>query len=219
MPANRFFAQDTRIEGEEFIHLKKVMRKSSGDHIEVVDGKGHLKEARIVEIERHHAELTIIKTTLHPLPSPKTYLAQPLLKQANLELVIEKGTELGIDAFYFWDGDLSPQKQTRLHHIATAALKQSGRFYLPTIHLYPALTDIPFDNHPIIYANFGGTAPTFPKEDHFLVVGRESGFTPKELQFLESKGSPISLSVNTLRAETAALTITALSKTQYLSQH
>lgn len=222
MPAERFFIDaelsgTVHLEGQEHHHLAHVMRIREGEIIELVNGRGALAQAKVLLISKPKTSLEILEIKIEPLPLPKLFLAIPYLRMSKLEWVIEKGTELGADAFYLYPadysekGDFSPHQLQRLTHIAISALKQSGRLDLPKIELQTLdkLLALPCRHY------FGDTREEasslrfeFPA---LFITGPERGFSPDELLLLESKALGVKLHRNILRAETAPLLIAALS--------
>lgn len=221
MPAERFYIDADltgilSLEGPEFHHLAHVMKVRIGDSIELVNGRGSLAQAKVTAISKHNATLEVLSTHSKPVPPPKIILAVPLMRPSKLELVIEKCTELGADAFYLYQaqhsekGDLSPHQLERLNHIAISAMKQCGRLDLPPIHLirFEQIFDIP-----ATYL-FGDTRPNAkkitPQEEVVFITGPERGFSEKELKLLDQNGTGVSLHRNVLRAETAPIAATCL---------
>src|SRR5690242_5496216 len=113
MPAHRFFLDTTfshktaLLEGDEFHHLKNVMRARIGDSIEIVNGRGALVHARLIEIKNSSALLEITQKIDQPSPSHTLILAQAFTRPALLDWIIEKGTELGADEFWLFPGEQS----------------------------------------------------------------------------------------------------------------
>src|SRR6185436_7064619 len=106
MPANRFFfdgplkvSQTVRLEGPEEHHLRHVMRAKVGDALELVDGRGSLAKGQLVEFEKRACVVRITACECEPAPQRRLNLVIPLMRPAKLEWVIEKGTELGANAF------------------------------------------------------------------------------------------------------------------------
>ena len=70
MPHDRFYVDASledrvTLEGQEFYHLMRVMRKKVGDPIELVNGRHKLAEGTIYSLSKWEATITIIK----PLPN------------------------------------------------------------------------------------------------------------------------------------------------------
>lgn len=133
MPAYRFYQLE-----DDTHHMIKVMRVRPGDTVELVDGKGTLSTAKLL----NNGELEIISTTFEER-RPPCILAQALPKQNKLELIIEKATELGASEFWLFPGEqsertaLSDNHRRRLDQLLISAMKQCGTLYLPTIKFPP----------------------------------------------------------------------------------
>jgi len=219
MPENRYFVDQKLQSGETLILPKeeqkhiRVLRKRSGEPIELVNGQNLLAHATLLTPET--AQITSI-TSRDP-PERQVILAQALLKPKNLDLVIEKGTELGATAFWLFPGEksekreLSEHQKNRLRHLTISAMKQCGRLDLPYILLKPPLAQWDKPSIPLIHGNPSSKIPISCPGSVVIVIGPESGFSFNELKILEQfESHSISLSPNILRAETAALC--ALSK-------
>lgn len=220
MPKDRFFINEplnlhttVHLTEDEHHHLK-VMRAQTGETIEIVNGQGALAHAHIDTIGKHTTTLTLIHLETPPVPPQPLILAQALLRPKNLDLVIEKGTELGATAFWLFPGDrsekttLSPSQLERLRHITIAALKQSGRLFLPSLSLLPPLAHWERSPANPLWGDLDSSTPLTPqKGPTTLLIGPEKGFSQEEENCLRHnfKGRGIRLSHNTLRAETAAL--------------
>ena len=221
MPAERFFLPaefsiGTRVclSGHEHHHLSRVMRLAVGDEAELVNGTGGLATGRIAEVERELTTLEI-KAASKTAPSPAPLiLAIPLMRPSKLEWVVEKGTELGGDAFLLYNADhsekdsLSEHQIERLRNLTISALKQSGRLYLPAIEILPRLEAL--FSHRARYL-FGDTRPAPPlsptksEEPILFITGPEKGFSKREQSLLDQKAAGVRINPNILRAETAPL--------------
>ncbi|MEM8727724.1 MAG: RsmE family RNA methyltransferase [Chlamydiota bacterium] len=227
MPHDRFYIdaplkEPLSIEGDEFRHLFHVMRKREGDEIELVNGNNTLALARIASLDKGSAELSIVATEERKPPLPPLVLVQALPKPSNLELIIQKGTELGVSTFYLYPSALSEQKELsgnqkkRLRQILIGAVKQCGRLDLPEIRW-----GFPKPEGNLYYGDLSEKAPplasvgTLPAT---LIVGPERGFSTEEIETLGEKGRGVSLGPHILRTETAALAgIAILANGNYLS--
>src|SRR5277367_4957665 len=87
-----------RVEGDAFHHLR-VLRVAVGDTLEVFDGKGHAFEAEVLSVEPSAALLRLGKLRTDARGRPVS-LVQALPKADKLELIFQKGTELGAHAFF-----------------------------------------------------------------------------------------------------------------------
>ncbi|NGX51482.1 MAG: Ribosomal RNA small subunit methyltransferase E [Chlamydiae bacterium] len=214
MPHDRFYIDtplsgEVTLEGEEFRHLNRVMRKKGGDSIELVNGRGVLALGKILTTTRRDATIEIIKTEMHEPAIPPLILIQALPKLPLLELIIQKGTELGVSHFYLYASshsekkDLSPNQLKRLDHILISAMKQCGRLDLPKIEMgFPTL------EIPLFFGDLSEDAPLLSQRATLpaaLAIGPGQGFTEKELEELRSRGQGVRLAPYTLRTETAAI--------------
>ena len=111
MKLKRYFVEndiqkDTIIimEGDEFHHLKDVMRARVNDQIVVFNGTKIDGEARILEINKNNAKIVIEEVYENiSEPSINVTLFQAVCKGNKLSLITQKITELGatsINVFY-----------------------------------------------------------------------------------------------------------------------
>lgn len=224
MPEKRFFwghglEKEVMIVGQEFHHLKNVMRCKVGEKVEVVNGQGQLASASIKTITKDAALLDIDYVHQEEASIVNHTLAQAFLRPSKIEWIIEKGTELGIDTFCLFPGErsevreYSSNQKERFHTILISALKQSGRLFLPRVLYQEALTSwqkIPNQN--IFYGAPDAVLPFSPTKNTntCFYVGPEKGFTDNEKKaLLKRNATPVALAPNILRAETAAVAAAA----------
>lgn len=220
MPANRFYfdvdlnADKLTLQGDELKHLK-VMRLREKDPIEIINGKGMLAKANILFLSSKELEVEITSLKIEKKNQRNISLAQAYPKTTKLELIIEKGTELGAEVFYLFPSDLSenPLKQNkldRLHTIMICAMKQCGRLYLPEIIEIPSLDAFKNIEGNLFFGDVTDSCPFFSehlKNDAIFFIGPEKGFSNKEVLYLkeELKAKGVKLNNNILRTETAGL--------------
>ncbi len=231
MPHERFFTTQPLqtpvvLEDTEFHHICHVMRARVGEKFELINGNNQLAEATLTNVSKKHAELHIDKVQTFPPPEFPLILAQGIPRFNRLEMILEKGTELGVTEFWLFPGLLSekcafsPNQLKRIEQILISAMKQCGRLDLPTIVLTPPL--LQWNAIPGTLF-FGDTAPDAPWLWHYaaplpkgapilLFIGPESGFHPREtshlLNSLNAHG--VKLHPNILRTETAPLAALSL---------
>ena len=222
----RFYLNETftagtivHVSGNEHHHLTRVVRAREGDKIELVNGVGALGVARIEKIEKEQTSLHVLSVEKTDLTGPQILMGIPLMRPSKLEWVIEKGTELGADAFYLYPADHSTQDSLsnhqieRLRSITISALKQSGRLHLPHLEILPHLHSL-LAKEAKIY--FGDVRPSAPKlqwdslQNVLFITGPESGFSKEELELLHTKASGVRISPHILRAETAPIVAASL---------
>lgn len=220
MPAERYFVdlsfsenQALAIEGAEFHHLRYVMRTKEKETIELVNGKDQLATGIVEKIERHQAIIKILQANSFPGEKKEAILALGLPRMSNLEWILEKGTELGITAFWLFPTELSekktltPNQLQRLQYILVSALKQCGRLDLPKLLFKKALVDWEKPLLPFAFGDTRASASFLQTTPSLFAIGPEKGFSPKEVEILEQKlgAKGVKLHDNILRTETAAL--------------
>jgi len=212
-------------------HLAKVMRAQVGDIFYAVDGKGVKHRVLITKLTLKKVTGEIINSTrLENEPLTKVTLAVGLCRPAKLDLVVEKGTELGVSRFIFFTSEKTladdkanrsgSKKIPRWQKIAAAATKQSLRTIIPEISApmhYDDITRMAIDYHLALIAdmghepeNLGELLKDSPREI-LLLVGPEAGLSEREIQrALDAGFKPVKLGPRRLRAETAAILFTSL---------
>ena len=126
------------IQDDELAHLVHVMRKKVGDEVRVVDGRGNAFDVRLEEITKKIARATILSSYHHHHePSIDITLAVGILKNpSKFDFLVEKVSELGVKEIIPLQTErtIPPHaKVDRWQKLALAAMKQSGRSYLPTV--------------------------------------------------------------------------------------
>jgi 16S rRNA (uracil1498-N3)-methyltransferase len=213
---NEQFLKDSTLElsGSEHHHLSRVIRMREGEEIELVNGIGSLGKARIVKIDKERTSVHIQHVEHSPLPTEKIFLGIPFMRPSKLEWIIEKGTEVGADAFYLYPADHSTQNSLsdhqieRLRNITISALKQSGRLSLPHLEILPNLDSILEKEADIFYGDIRTSSPFIQGGSigtSLFVTGPESGFSEDEYNQLQVKARGVRINQNILRAETAPI--------------
>lgn len=221
MPHNRYFIEKSsfhlqehiEIREEEHHHLSKVMRMQKGDPVEIVNGCGDLATGPIVEITKTY---TLVNTThlFSDTSLSNIILCQALPKFPNLQWIVEKCTELGVDQILLFPSDLaekyslSTSQLERLKKITIAALKQCGRLLLPEIVWMPKLSLREGD---IFFGDLEGDKGLYRSDKKaYFINGPEKGFSKKELSDMRAAGYiGARLAPHILRTETAAIAATS----------
>jgi len=238
IPAASWKLESLALEGEEAHHCLEVLRCRPGERIVAFNGIGAEAEAEITETGKDRVLLKpkLVGETRRP-PVSLT-LGQAVPKGKNMDLIIQKATELGASRIVpllsertvvSLEGEDLERKRQKWQRVAIEACKQCGQNWVPEVatpvkaesfarqcrdplRLIAAIT--PDARHlKQILASRAQEGESIP-EAAALMIGPEGDFTPAELsQALSCGFLPLSLGPIILRSETAA--IYALSITGY----
>ncbi|MBM7565629.1 RsmE family RNA methyltransferase [Paenibacillus sacheonensis] len=236
----RYFVTPEQIDGSRIVlagddahHITRVMRMETDDVIMVSDGVSRVAEAKIVSLAPGKVEAEAAEwLPVSGEPVWSVTVAQSLPKGDKMELVIQKGTEIGAAAFVpfesqrmivQYDGKKEAKRLERWGKIAKEAAEQAHRSRIPAIHAVESwkglLALIPaFDLTLFCYEKeSGGRGLREAVADRSaswgdearriaLIVGPEGGFTEREAEEAEKAGAVIvGLGKRILRTETAAM--------------
>ena len=232
--ANIFSDADTiLLSEEESKHCIRVLRHKSGDVINVIDGKGNLYEAEIIEANSQKCGAKIIsKKQITAAKKHHLHIAISPTKNADrIEWMIEKCTELGVDEFSFIickRTEKTGVKTDRLKKIAESAVKQSIQATLPVINEAQSLKDFitKHKNSPskhiahCIEEDKTELKSIIENKDILILIGPEGDFTEDEIKLaLNANFKALSLGASRLRTETAGLYIAAAFKSYHEGYH
>ena len=203
-------------------HCIKVLRKSIGDLVNVVDGKGTLYKGSIVSFNNKQCQIQI-KEKIKEYGKRDYYIhiAISVLKNHNrLEWFIEKSVELGIDEISFIYCQRTLKKTIKLNRIyktAIVAMKQTLKAKIPKINNVLKLEDFLkncfSENRYICHLEKNNQEDLFHfkkeiknKRNSCVLIGPEGDFTLDEISFSEKcKFQPVTLGRSRLRSETAGI--------------
>jgi len=209
------------IDGQENIHLSKVLRKEIGDEVYLLNGKGTLFLAEITSQSKKATTLTI-KNTVESEEKNHNNLILAVAPTKNIDRyqwMIEKAVEIGVNQiipFYSQNSERRRLKLERLEAIAIAAMKQSKTLFLPKIAApinFKDLLNQEFSDQKFIaYLRDNTTDVTTsfpqlkPELSTVVLIGPEGGFTVEEAaQAEKNKFKTLSLGNKRLRTETAGV--------------
>ena len=234
MTRRRFFAPQSAfnfgkrtvtLTADEARHLREVLRLKAGDEVQVFDGEGREFRAVVSQARRESAELELRDEIESPKPeSPlKLTLAVALLKGEKFDLVVQKGTELGVNKFIplvtryadirLRDEADAAKRITRWQRIALEAAKQCGRSFVPEVTAPAQFASVINENPCLLFSERGGQALNTDLKTKSLtaIIGSEGGWSEEELNAARDENvSIVTLGGRILRAETAAITTAAL---------
>jgi 16S rRNA (uracil1498-N3)-methyltransferase len=228
---HRFFASPEELDSDslefspaEGRHLRASLRLRPGDLVRATDGRGRVVEAELTDLSPAIKARVLRRWTESP-PDPRITVFQGIVKPARMEVLVEKLTELGVEAIVPLRTrrsvrDISPTRLGRLRRIAVEALKQSQGAFLPDISQPAGLEESVLragDLDAGLLArreaseSLAGSVPGGARSVG-VWVGPEGGFSPEESEILARRGCrSYHLGPRRLRAETAALaTVAAL---------
>lgn len=225
-----------KIIGDDVKHIYKVLRISEGEKVTLNNCEGVEYLGRVKSVSKQEVLIEILeKLELNNESNVNIYLFQGLPKSQKMDLIVQKGTELGVTEFiptitHRVDVKLKGEfkKLDRLNRIALEAAKQSKRSIIPKvsepIEFEEVLEKInsldllivPYENA----NNFGikTLINELRKENNIdniknigIFVGPEGGIEEDEIERLKDKGAYIvTLGKRILRTETAGFVATSL---------
>lgn len=224
VPAGSLAGETALIGGETLHHLRTVLRLAPGAEVLLCDGEGTLCRVRLDTLGREQGTATVLERWREEERCCPLRLLQGLPKGDKFELVLQKGTELGIGIFQPVlcarsvarpDG----RRGERWQRIADEAARQSRRPCLPRVEAPQALADaLARVSEPLRLVLWEeGTRPlraVLPEQAPAgvaLLVGPEGGLTAAEVAAAEAAGfMAVHLGPRILRTETASLAVAAV---------
>lgn len=239
MTRRRFFAppsafnfgkRTVTLASDEARHLREVLRLKAGDEVQVFDGEGKEFRAAVSQARREFAELEIRDEidAMRPESPLELTLAVALLKGEKFDLVVQKGTELGVNQFVplitryadirLRDEADGAKRVARWQRIALEATKQSGRAVVPRVTMPVPFESVIRDNSCLLFSERDGQS--LDTDSKLLtvtaIIGSEGGWSDEELDQARTSGVPIvTLGGRILRSETAAIATAALLQHRY----
>lgn len=209
-------ALTVEIQGQEALHISKVLRHRVGDIISVADGIGAHYEVEITEISNKSVIGKITNKKSEDVPKFRKVMAFGVIKKRDrLEFAIEKAVELGASELCLFNADHSERSninEERLFTQVISAFKQCGAFWLPKLRVLSSLDEVfeHYKDSAYLMAHEEIEVYNQPKSlsapQTVLLVGPEGGFSNREVALnKEKKGEFVSLGPLRLRAETAVL--------------
>lgn len=203
---------------DESRHITKVLRKTTGDLLQLTNGKGYLFTAKLVSAHFKQCAAQVISKELQaPLPYRLHLAVAPTKMNDRYEWFLEKATEIGVHTITPIICDRSERKvikPERFEKIVQSATKQSLQCYMPTLN--PAQSFKEF-----IAQSFSGQCYIAhcddlektalktvlkPCDAVTILIGPEGDFSVKEIKIaIENKFIPVTLGDTRLRTETAAI--------------
>jgi 16S rRNA (uracil1498-N3)-methyltransferase len=218
-------------------YLRTVLRRAQGASCRFFNPRDGEFDAIVTALDKRRAEARIGRRVRPAEPPPAVDLLFAPVKRAATEMIIQKGTELGVGVFAPVVTERSNAERVRvdrLRAIAIEAAEQCGRLWIPDIRA-PQRLDQTLrgwdDARPLFFCDEAGDAPGEPWGGRVgrapplldvvrargaaraaILIGPEGGFSPDERVRLRALSfvAPATLGPRILRADTAAIVALAL---------
>jgi 16S rRNA (uracil1498-N3)-methyltransferase len=220
-------------DGDLFNHIVRVLRLSPGDEVTLVDEKECEHCGVIDQVAKEWVAVKIAQSNFGPSQEgsgPRITICQALPKGEKIDLILQKGTELGAHDFWLFGGrrsvarvreDQLESKLNRWNRITAEAARQCGRRTVPAVKwFHTAVETADSVTHDLRLLLWESERDTRLKEvlsgltnpgSIAVAIGPEGGFDPLEARHFTKHGfQPVTLGSRILRTETAAIAITAI---------
>jgi 16S rRNA (uracil1498-N3)-methyltransferase len=231
MRVSRFFVGqplragvEVRLPEAAAMHLVRVLRGGVGDGCVLFNGDGFDYAARIVAAGKRDARVEIIGARELDNESPlQVTVLQSLARGEKMDLVLQKGTELGVAAFVpvasersevRLDGERVDKRVAHWRNVVIAACEQSGRARVPAVatpvSLPQALEALETGSARVLLDPSATLVvrglETGTDRDIVLAIGPEGGWSPRDRTALAGAGFlGVRLGPRILRTETAGI--------------
>lgn len=220
-------------DGDLFNHIVRVLRMTPGDQLTLVDEKGNEHQGVIDQVAKEWVAVKIVMSGSADAAgsgAPRITICQAIPKGEKIDLILQKGTELGVHGFWLFGGRRSvvrvreeqrAGKMERWDRITAEAARQCGRRTIPAVSWFPTAAEAADaadqelrlllweDEHDQSLRR--ALADASSPASAIVAIGPEGGFDPLEVGHFTGQGfQPISLGKRILRTETAAIAIAAI---------
>ena len=238
VPPSWIHGNEVRITGPQAFQIERVLRMRPGDKIMVLDNSGWEIETELAEVSTQLVRGLVRHRRLSAgEPRTKISLYQSVPKSKRFELVLQKGTELGVVEFVpmvserciISDLEDVEKRRDRWESIIQEAAEQSHRGRKPAVRratFFPqaceqarqtnglSLILWPAEDRRSLRELLRNPAPNstrgWPPFTINLFIGPEGGFTNGEVALARRYGLlPLTLGPRILRTETAGLVASA----------
>ena len=239
----KFFVKENQINSElitildeDVNHIKNVLRLNVGENLQICDidsSKNYICE--ILELTAKSVTCKILEEIQSIAEgNVELHIFQGLPKADKMELIIQKGTELGVSEFVPVSFKrsivkISPKdekkKIDRWNKISEVAAKQSKRDIIPKIRNVESIKNVcnEIKDYDIVLLAYELEENNYIKNELLkikntkenykiaVIIGPEGGIEKEEVEVLENAGAKvISLGKRILRTETVALQVSSI---------
>lgn len=210
------------VSGTEAEHMTRVLRMKEGYKAVILTGDGCERLSTVVRVTRGEVLLREESVTRADRRSVSLTLFAGNLKNGNLDLVVRKAVELGVDRIVPFVSARTDEKKfnrERAERIALEAAKQCGALFLSEVEEQISFKEVldrvkNYDKTWFCYEN--ETRSPLAKiareqgRSFALIVGSEGGFTDEEAAAAVAAGAKsVTLGRRILSAETADIVASA----------
>lgn len=239
----KFFVETSQINnsqiqiiGEDVNHIKNVLRLELREKIKICDKETSVNYiSEITEITAKYVNCKIIeKAENESEGNVELHIYQGLPKADKMELIIQKGTELGVSEFIpvalkrcivKLSGKDEDKKIERWNKIAEVAAKQSMRDIVPKVRNVENIKNLcsKIQEYDIVLLAYELEENNYIKNELLkikdkqekykiaVIIGPEGGIDAEEAEILKQNGAKvISLGKRILRTETVALQVSSI---------
>ncbi|MDD2487746.1 MAG: RsmE family RNA methyltransferase [Candidatus Gracilibacteria bacterium] len=209
------------VDDKDFFHqISHVLRSRINDEVVLFNGDGFEYTYGISEITKKGINLGFKEKTHNKADlevAVNLYQALPN-KYEKIEFIIQKGSEIGIRKFVFFNSErsqkliINDKKIERFNFIIKEAIEQCGGNIMPEI-IFSEKMDLSGIRGKILVCHTkkpedGKSVKKGGSEEINLFVGPEGGFSDKEIQELEKNGGEIlNFGDRILRTETTGIVV------------
>lgn len=209
-------------------HLIRVLRLQVGAEILLFNGDGQVARSLL----KADSSVEFLRIDNYPPPSCPLTLIQGIPKGDKAELILQKGTEVGVNEFRMvpmarsvsqLKADRKQKRVQRWEKIIHEAARQCEQYYLPKLQVESSfaevLNTVDADLKLLLWEEstepLPSVLPQVSPKNVAVVVGPEGGITPQEADQANRAGFRlVSIGPRILRTETAGLAIMTI--LQYL---
>jgi len=233
---NKVNNNQIQIIGEDVNHIKNVLRLEIGEQIKICDKKTSTNYiSEISEITNKYVKCDITEIAENEAEgNVELHIFQGLPKADKMELIIQKGTELGVTEFIpvsfkrsivKLSGKDETKKIDRWNKIAEVAAKQCGRDLVPNVRSIEDIKSIcnEIKQYDLVLLAYELEEKNYIKDELLelknkkenykiaVIIGPEGGIDQSEVKIMQENGAKvISLGKRILRTETVALQVSSI---------
>jgi 16S rRNA (uracil1498-N3)-methyltransferase len=224
---------EVALPGGAATHLIRVLRLQAGDACVLFNGDGHDYPARIGALGKRGVLATVDAVVpVENESSLRISLVQGIARGEKMDWILQKATELGVDAFVpvssersevRLEGERADKRLAHWRSVVIAACEQSGRARVPQVAasqpLQDAVAALSAASRWLLDPQASQSIATLAAPSTsacVLAVGPEGGWSPRDRAVLQDAGfQGLRLGPRVLRTETAGLAAVAALQSRF----